>query len=980
MPHRYHVTVEKRLLLYLKEYLRYNDKFEVPVDITQEGIAEALGIRQHHVSRAITTLVDNGMVYERTAHIKGKKRRRKAYFLTQESIPYLEELEQEIGSQTVTVKTGSGELRDMTVTKICSELKAIYSVEPTLFELTNTIITDGEADLTKNYSFLNRSASAVVVRRGEVPVVTAFIGREEEIKLIHRFSKSTEKTVLAIYGLAGIGKTTLAARVCHDEKERSMFWYPCNEWTTTWHILEELRHFTADMKGENEVVEADQTRDVNSWVGKVAGDLNKQDALIVLDDVHKLNNEAQSVLRLLLAALKGGSSNTILLGRYKPKLYSRQDTLEGAHVMEMELKGIDIKTAKRFVHSKGMDDKTFKRLYTVTKGHPLALKLLGRDGKHNVASSFTDFLEEEVLSDLSADQIELLKLVSVFRQPIQPDPELLGDLDYEQMKKLQSRYILLGFPDGSVSLHDALRSLFNKRIASRSSVSYHKKAVTYYTNFLDTKQEDEISEEDQHQASARVEMSYHQLRAGDNEGAYKTLRTHMDAIKEEKRFDAVFILKDLARQQMKPVVLVNVHVMAGDLLFLQNDLKAAKKEYQHALRNIDRANAKVEDKTKHKLDPIPIYSKLGRVTDAEREYSQTVKHTQATLKIYEDRGDKRGMAKALNNLGLAYRNMGALDRSLRFYKKSIAVLRDLSELKGQAMTMTNVSDVYHLKGDNRRAIQYIDRALDICTQMKEPKLEAEILQATASLQMEEGDVEDARKNLEKALKLRKQVDDSVGFISTSLDMAKTYDDPSEGIKYLEKAIDYVPGEVKPSKLYSLRFRNLLRQYRLTSKDISQKVLESGMSNRDLRVLGSAYNSIAQLYSKNDNKTSAIKATKAALKLDIVVQDRSLYARDLIRTGNLLHASGEQEDALVAYETARFHLESLGEKEGLSTALSNIANVYLDQDRTAAALKYLDLAMKAAKESGYQGGIDRARELIREVGSKKAATKEQAAKN
>ena len=76
------LTVKDRIQLYLFDFNRYAEAFEAPVEVTQEAIANAVGIRVTHVPQYIRPLIAEGLVEERTAHIQRQKRRRKAYFLS----------------------------------------------------------------------------------------------------------------------------------------------------------------------------------------------------------------------------------------------------------------------------------------------------------------------------------------------------------------------------------------------------------------------------------------------------------------------------------------------------------------------------------------------------------------------------------------------------------------------------------------------------------------------------------------------------------------------------------------------------------------------------------------------------------------------------------------------------------------------------------------------------------------------------------
>ncbi|MDR0334417.1 MAG: hypothetical protein LBH69_00820 [Methanomassiliicoccaceae archaeon] len=78
------LTISERIVLHLSRYdLMDNDhEFNLPWDLTQDGIASSLRITRAHSSIELKKLRERGKVIERQTHIKGGGVRRKSYKLT----------------------------------------------------------------------------------------------------------------------------------------------------------------------------------------------------------------------------------------------------------------------------------------------------------------------------------------------------------------------------------------------------------------------------------------------------------------------------------------------------------------------------------------------------------------------------------------------------------------------------------------------------------------------------------------------------------------------------------------------------------------------------------------------------------------------------------------------------------------------------------------------------------------------------------
>src|SRR5512136_2298099 len=77
------LTVSERILFHLGNYLKYEDKYEVPFDITQDGISQSCSISRAHAAIELKKLKASGIIEEKLSHVRRGKARRKVYFLTQ---------------------------------------------------------------------------------------------------------------------------------------------------------------------------------------------------------------------------------------------------------------------------------------------------------------------------------------------------------------------------------------------------------------------------------------------------------------------------------------------------------------------------------------------------------------------------------------------------------------------------------------------------------------------------------------------------------------------------------------------------------------------------------------------------------------------------------------------------------------------------------------------------------------------------------
>ncbi|MGD0817285.1 MAG: hypothetical protein ABR986_02665, partial [Methanomassiliicoccales archaeon] len=75
------VTIGERIILHLAQYSKFKDDFDAPIDVSQDGIAEALRISRAHAAIELKKLKESTFVEERIAHIRRGNTKRKVYYL-----------------------------------------------------------------------------------------------------------------------------------------------------------------------------------------------------------------------------------------------------------------------------------------------------------------------------------------------------------------------------------------------------------------------------------------------------------------------------------------------------------------------------------------------------------------------------------------------------------------------------------------------------------------------------------------------------------------------------------------------------------------------------------------------------------------------------------------------------------------------------------------------------------------------------------
>lgn len=95
---------------------------------------------------------------------------------------------------------------------------------------------------------------------------------------------------------------------------------------------------------------------------------------------------------------------------------------------------------------------------------------------------------------------------------------------------------------------------------------------------------------------------------------------------------------------------------------------------------------------------------------------RAIGHTREALALATEIADRKGMAAAYNNLGVAYKNQGALDKALEYYLTSLKINQSINNQDGVASTKVNIGSIYSVKRDYGQAMKYYEEAYQTFSQ------------------------------------------------------------------------------------------------------------------------------------------------------------------------------------------------------------------------------------------------------------------------
>jgi tetratricopeptide (TPR) repeat protein len=107
------------------------------------------------------------------------------------------------------------------------------------------------------------------------------------------------------------------------------------------------------------------------------------------------------------------------------------------------------------------------------------------------------------------------------------------------------------------------------------------------------------------------------------------------------------------------------------------------------------------------LDNLGLaYADLG-------EPRRAIEHYEQALVIVRDIGDRRVEGQILGNLGLAYADLGETRRAIEHYEQALAISREIGDRRGESQDLGSLGLAYAALGETRRAIEHYEQWLAI---------------------------------------------------------------------------------------------------------------------------------------------------------------------------------------------------------------------------------------------------------------------------
>ncbi|MEH2260323.1 tetratricopeptide repeat protein [Nostoc sp.] len=777
-----------------------------------------------------------------------------------------------------------------------------------------------------------------------------FVGRRRPLqRCLKALRETSDQIGVFIAGMGGLGKSTLAARLCtrvqtqRENFARVVLIGPLDEKGLLNKLSNKFERFADVPALLNEPKVSLKGRLQNFF--EVIEKEHNQPLLLVLDDFEqniptaniedgslRMTADAYEILWAICAALaqNGAESRLIVTCRYL-----KEDTLP-PHLLHLErleqMSSSDIDKICFSLDKEVRQQLRTQRIIHIADGNPRLLKWL-----------------LEVIQQPGLVTYELLNRLEETEQKFREDilaQTLLDALEPEEQKFL-ARLSVFFLP----VMEDIVRAISTAGelavLGKLTSLSLVESATTHpnqpanyrVTTILEPLLEPVLSEEEWQATRQQGVRKIHQVWWEENENPTEAegLEIVRLGLLTKEQEIAVSVGDGIAGSWVNNSRFVEALELCQQIFAVYQDYRILG-----TVANAERFLGLVQEAVSHyqqALDLCPeeklqtkaaILNNMATVIARQGDIARAIVLWEQSLEISEQIGDVEGKASNLNNTAQVIAQQGDIARAIALYEQSLEISEQIGDVKGKATTLSNMAQIFADQGDIARAIALYEQSLNIKEQIGDVQGKALTLNNMAQIFADQGDIPKAMALWEQSLEICEQIGDVEGKATNLNNMAKVFAQQGNIPKALtlwEQSLEICEqiGDVQSKASNLNNMAGVFVDQGLLPKAIAlyEQSLEICEQIDDVKGKASNLNNIAEVFAQQGDIPKAIALYEQSLNIKEQIGDVKGKALTLNNMAQIFAQQGDIPKAIALWEQVASTLAQISAYSNLVTVLSNL---------------------------------------------------------
>ena len=576
------------------------------------------------------------------------------------------------------------------------------------------------------------------------PNIDIFIGREKE--LISYRTQLQREHFLAITGMAGIGKTTIAARLIATihRKADHIFWHTFHQGETIEDVIWKMAAFLSHVGyPASWMILQQERRPPTSILSRtILQSLKAHNTLLCIDNLHFAENQSSfSAFWETLQQFLSPSLSVIVLSRHKIRA-----------MKSVSLPDLNFEEARNLylAHGVQIDDEVISALYQSLQGNPqliiLAIEMI-KQGWHPETlneiwrrNTIAKYLLLEIYQQLDEDERAVMSALSILQGMAETREavEVIADINIvlPPLVSLQDRHLILTQYSGNehfYSLHSIVNNFFYQLLSARERESLHFRAASFFEskgNYLQAATHYEKSGKVDKAAELTIRWSRHAIARGEtgivSSIVNRLIEKHI-ALLNEKQITDLFLIKGVVHrkcgQYQKAFSAFEFGITQSSDLASQAQLQyeiAATYESLGAYSDAEKhysQSLQLSQELKNSHIPASAYGGLGWCALRQGETEKAIIYFQKELDLIAPFENSRDIATTKFNMGVAFIQQKRYDQAKEMLELSRASFQKIGGRLRKAQADTNLGYIYGQLGNESKQLDLYTKALQEFSQL-----------------------------------------------------------------------------------------------------------------------------------------------------------------------------------------------------------------------------------------------------------------------
>ena len=235
-------------------------------------------------------------------------------------------------------------------------------------------------------------------------------------------------------------------------------------------------------------------------------------------------------------------------------------------------------------------------------------------------------------------------------------------------------------------------------------------------------------------------------------------------------------LWNLYNKAMRDTTKIRLSIILG-IHLEQTNTDSAIKMYKYSIKLCDSiltTKITIEEIKSFKKYKAHLKNNLGIVYKNIGDIPKSLEYYHECLKIFENLNDSIGIANILHNIGKIYVLQGYIEIALDYYQKSLKIREIISDIHGISASLNNIGSVYYYLKDYDNAIEFYKKSIFIKEKINDKVGIAASLGNIGEIYTKKDDYVNALKYCEKSLNIQESIPDKQGIAISSNMIGKIY--------------------------------------------------------------------------------------------------------------------------------------------------------------------------------------------------------------